>query len=367
MQKNNKKIVYILSTETGCEIALQNGLFDRMVIELRELNKHIDITLLTIDSKNYSNELNIEHINLINTKYQKKPYLKYYYNIIKWLLINKKNIKLINFVGISLPIIPLVKILSRKKIILEFKYNWGYGVKKDYGGLKGFLAPIIQFLNIKFTDRFLVTTNTLKNLLVEKYKVNEKNIFLVPNFIVNNNYITFEDYYKKENIIIFAGRMHKSKGVDLLISAFKNLKLNNWKLYLVGNGEHIEDFKAQAKGNNNIYFTGNINNKDLINLIKKTKIFVLPSRNAEGHPKALIEALAAGNICIASNVIGNKDVIKDNYNGYLFQTNSLLDLQEKIKMAIELNKIDVKNVISSVEHLKLDNFIVNKLKIYENL
>ena len=67
--------------------------------------------------------------------------------------------------------------------------------------------------------------------------------------------------------------------------------------------------------------------------LRKAEVFVLPSLTMEGHPKALIEAMACGCKCFASDVPGNRDVLNEASCNGLFEAGneiSLLNYFEKI-------------------------------------
>ena len=65
-------------------------------------------------------------------------------------------------------------------------------------------------------------------------------------------------------------------------------------------------------------------------------VFILPSR-WEGLPISLLEAMYMKKICIVSNVIGNRDVIINNYNGFICLNAD--DFIKKIK-TVRINDFD---------------------------
>ncbi|MDB3987988.1 glycosyltransferase [Candidatus Pelagibacter sp.] len=71
-------------------------------------------------------------------------------------------------------------------------------------------------------------------------------------------------------------------------------------------------------------FTSNIKKK-----LKKTNFVVLPSYR-EGMPKSLIEAMSSGIPVIASNVAGNSDLIRENFNGFFCRPKSSKSLYKCI-------------------------------------
>lgn len=68
--------------------------------------------------------------------------------------------------------------------------------------------------------------------------------------------------------------------------------------------------------------------------LQETDLFVLPSLY-EGFPNALMEAMAMGVPCIASNCSGNRDLIDPNQNGHLFPVGNHGALAEKMIALLE--------------------------------
>jgi glycosyltransferase involved in cell wall biosynthesis len=60
---------------------------------------------------------------------------------------------------------------------------------------------------------------------------------------------------------------------------------------------------------------------ELPDLLRQGTLFVLPS-SYEGHPKAVIEAMACGLSVIVGDVIGNSDLIRHGKTGWLCDTNA---------------------------------------------
>lgn len=91
----------------------------------------------------------------------------------------------------------------------------------------------------------------------------------------------------------------------------------------IGDGELRNKLTAP-----NIKVTGWVDNKTALSYLVDTDIFLLTSL-WEGLPMALLEAMYMEKICIVSNVIGNRDVIKNGKNGYT--CNSVADFIKRIE------------------------------------
>ena len=88
-----------------------------------------------------------------------------------------------------------------------------------------------KYLNIlkNFNNKILVLTDFHKKLLIDE-GVNDKKIFIIPNYLSINN--VFQEK-QKSDYFVYAGRISAEKGVDSLISSFKEASLENTSLKLI--------------------------------------------------------------------------------------------------------------------------------------
>lgn len=170
---------------------------------------------------------------------------------------------------------------------------------------------------------------------LSKLGVRKENIVYIPNGIPEQ---FFKQKKSKETKkILFLGRISNVKNLETLILAMKYLDV---ELEIVGPAEeeYLQKLKKIIKINaleNKIKFLPPIYHlTDKIKKIDSAKIFVLPSKR-EAMPQALIEAMSREKIVVASNNKGALDLIKNGYNGYLFETGNVQDLVKKIKIALE--------------------------------
>ncbi len=104
----------------------------------------------------------------------------------------------------------------------------------------------------------------------------------------------------KKPYILFLSRIHPKKGLELLLSAFKELTQSNDEICLViaGSGENDYVQKIQKKVKelsliNKVKFAGLVSQDEKITLLKSAKIFSLISKS-DIHPRAIQEALTMG-------------------------------------------------------------------------
>jgi glycosyltransferase involved in cell wall biosynthesis len=116
--------------------------------------------------------------------------------------------------------------------------------------------------------------------------------------------ITDEYGLKKDDYILFLGRLVPEKGIHYLIEAFRKLETDK-KLVIAGglsdSGTYGDELKAMAEGDERIIFTGFTQGRVLEELYSNAYIYVLPS-DLEGMPLSLLEAMSYGNCCVTSDI-----------------------------------------------------------------
>lgn len=134
--------------------------------------------------------------------------------------------------------------------------------------------------------------------------------------------------------IIMASRFGRQKDHATLLRALAALRARGVcpKLYLAGGGKRWRKERARwltrsLHLQDQVEFLGNV--ADLPQRLATTQIFVL-STHWEGMPLALIEAMAAGCACVASDVIGVREVIQHQRTGLLVEHENPLALADAL-------------------------------------
>lgn len=94
----------------------------------------------------------------------------------------------------------------------------------------------------------------------------------------------------------------------------------------IGEGELKTELTAP-----NVKVTGWVTREECLRIVGEADFFLLPSL-WEGLPISLLEAMYMKKVCLVSNVIGNRDVIHDEVNGYI--CNEANDYTERIRKII---------------------------------
>lgn len=134
-------------------------------------------------------------------------------------------------------------------------------------------------------------------------------------------------------------RLHKAKGIELLLEAIAILNSKNIKLpelVIAGDGKEFENLKMQAANlniNSQVIFAGAVFGSEKRWLMENCKILLQPSR-AEGNPLTILEAFAYGKPVIGSNISGIEELITESEAGFLCESENVNSLANTISMAI---------------------------------
>jgi 1,2-diacylglycerol 3-alpha-glucosyltransferase len=131
-----------------------------------------------------------------------------------------------------------------------------------------------------------------------------------------------------DRVIIYVGRMAKEKRVEQLLDALTPLLRQHpqYKALFVGRGPAYERLSQAAKRRGlfeQVIFTGYVEWEQMHKLYSIADVFVTASLS-EVHPMTLIEASLSGLPIIARRDDGYVNLVRDDYNGYLTDTDQEL-------------------------------------------
>lgn len=125
--------------------------------------------------------------------------------------------------------------------------------------------------------------------------------------------------------ILFVGRLEKMKGIEVLLTAFAKLKIENGELRIVGDGSQriaLETLSKDLGISDRVTFVGRIDPSAIASEYLQAEIFCGLSRS-EALGNVFLEAQAAGCAVVATNVGGIPDIIKDGETGLLVPPNDI--------------------------------------------
>jgi len=169
-------------------------------------------------------------------------------------------------------------------------------------------------------------------------------------------------------VLITVAELIPRKNHIQVLRALSKLNKTNFHYLVVGNGESEQQLKKAVNElmlQDKVSFLGF--RRDVPELMASSDIFILTSRH-EGLTRALMEAMAVGLPIIATDVRGNRDLVKSGENGYLVP----LDDAEQTAIAIErlINSGNLRRSMGEkskelVKQYDLQNIIPQMEEIYD--
>lgn len=155
---------------------------------------------------------------------------------------------------------------------------------------------------------------------------------------------------KKQDIIVYAGRLTPGKGVGVLIDALPDLLkiYPKYQFVFAGDGILKTELQKIAKENRNIKILGNIDHKELLKLFSKAKISLAPANWPEPFGRVVLESISYGTPVIVGERGGLARIIDGKWG-----------------IAIDPNKENLQNAIKTI--LKNDFFYSQIKKDYDKI
>ena len=195
----------------------------------------------------------------------------------------------------------------------------------------------------------------------------EDRISLLPNAIHTVNYgveeksRSYEERYGvlDKKVLMTLGRMsadEQYKGFDQVLDVLPSLieKLPNIVYMAVGDGDDYDRLKQKSRDlgvENNVIFTGYINEKDKADVFRLADTYVMPS-NGEGFGFVVLEALACGIPVIASNTDGTKEAVRSGLLGMVVDPFDPQELENAILESLSKEK----GIPEGLEYFSFENF-----------
>ncbi len=306
-----------------------------------------------------------------------------FFTILKFLLFYKARLKFYNFLN-KYDVIHAHTIWSFKVALIAYFANSlgikvifsSHGYLDDWSMTHSILKKKIFYILIlkKLFLRSSVFFSNIGEYKDSKLKFSFADKFVIPNGI---DLSIYNKEFKKNLIkkkIIYFGRIHEKKGIELLLSAIKQLPHDYFERFyfeITGPGESDYTFKItetikKYKIDKFVKMIDPKKGEDKINYLLGSDVFILPSYE-EGDSIALKEAMSAQNAVIISQQC-RLDLVEEKKAGFIIKTNS-----ESLKNALlKLDKHDLikmgKNSRDIIKEYFDNDFCANRvLKIYEDI
>lgn len=307
-------------------------------------------------------------------------FIKDVFSFIKLLFLDKS----IHIVQVSPSFIPvsmcrdmiylLVAKLYRKKTI-TFIRGWSLQFENRILKKPGFYKYIIGFY--KKSDVVLILAEKFKKTLISLDFISER-IHVTRTMYVESDIIKSNKNYSDKPKFLFIGRLSFQKGIVDIIDAAKLLNEKNIQVDVEIYGHYankeikaiteskIQKFNLSSQVKINDFISG----KSKYQKLAEADVFLFPTYD-EGCPNSIIEALAAGLFVISTPIGAIDELVTDERNGMIIETNNPVELAESMLWPYqnlkEVRDIGKLNAIYALENFE-QKVIVNQIhKIYNNI
>jgi glycosyltransferase involved in cell wall biosynthesis len=212
------------------------------------------------------------------------------------------------------------------------------------------------------SDHIILASEFAKKTFVRS-GIDEKKLFVLQRAVNFERFRTVERVREGTFRVLFAGNVSLRKGVQYLLEAWSELKLNNAELILAGNiDDSMKTILAGYSYMNNIRYRGFV--KDIAQAYRECSVFVFPSLE-EGSAKVTYEAMASGLPTVTTENSGS--LVRDGLDGFVVPIRDKEALKEKLTYLYE-NPDDAdrlgKNARETVKNYSWQNYQDTLLRIY---
>ena len=177
---------------------------------------------------------------------------------------------------------------------------------------------------------------------------------------------------EKKSIILFFGRIHWIKGIDILVESFNLLQRRREDVHLVIMGEDdgfklkLEYFIKKLKIQDKILFTGYLSGKEKLSCIIDSSVVVQTSRYEQGAGAPFEAVLCSVPIIVSDNSGAAMDVKRLNA-GYIVKFDDKQQLSDTIEYIIDNQDEAVSKTKAGADRIKNDLSIEKNITEYSDV
>lgn len=192
-------------------------------------------------------------------------------------------------------------------------------------------AWLTERLAFQLSARASVSSRYDLEYVTRKYSLEGRPPAVIGNFVDTAAFAPVASGDRRERAI-FVGRLSPEKNLEMAIRACRQCGIG---LDIIGKGTERQRLEGIAREiGADVAWLGVVANDVLPEHLNRCRFFILPSL-WEGMPKALLEAMACGLVCIGNNATGINEIIDDGVSGYLSAGPSAGELAEAIRRALD--------------------------------
>ena len=363
-------IVITLSLDSMlARLKIHGDLKDRVWREIEGFTEFDHVVLLTQDTVNFTDYLGgiehvpcalsrSKHVEWIFSRFTYLRWIYFFFYSFFWMLKHHKKIKLLVSINVDSPA-PLFSLLFGIPYVAYYHYDTAFQVRYiNRRSIVGTLLLVLERFAFRRSNAVWITS---PSLMAKVRLPGAKRVRIIPNW-VDIKEIEGIQVSKKRRVgfrVLFVGRLHRVKQVDLLIRAFHLIheRNSNTNLYVLGDGEQRQSLIKLTNDlglSDSVHFMGYVDQRTVFEMMKLSDVFVLPSK-VEGNPRVLIEAMVNKVPIVTTNVPGIKDMVQHMKTGYLIDNQQPEELAYAIEYILK-NKQESANMVKRAYAFANQNF-----------
>lgn len=197
------------------------------------------------------------------------------------------------------------------------------------------LRRLVHRLGFSKADGVIAVSRSVKQSLVDELRIPEEKICVIYNGTPVPDTMP-ERMPSQKPKLIYVGRLVPEKGVQRIMEALSRLRGElDFSFEIVGDGPYRQELEGLARRlqlEDKVRFLGW--RQDIPLLLAQADFFVHFPVWEEGFGITVIEAMAAGCICVCTPSGALKEIIRDGENGYIVQSDPPEELPGALKRAI---------------------------------
>jgi glycosyltransferase involved in cell wall biosynthesis len=218
---------------------------------------------------------------------------------------------------------------------------------REIGNLRDAHGAWVRLKIIRVFDAFLALTSEIEDRFILEGVPSDR-IVRIRNAVDRERFVPAGQEERRalrsglglearQRVIVFCGHLTEVKGIDFLMRSLEGLtvRVEHADLVILGSGAYamdtLESWVRQSAQRVSekipVHLAGQV--PDAAPYFRCADVFVLPSRS-EGMPNVLLEAMAAGLACVATDVGGVPDIVENGVDGVIVSYGDERALREAI-------------------------------------
>jgi glycosyltransferase involved in cell wall biosynthesis len=316
--------------------------------------------------------INTTHKNIL---FEIVKYFEYLIRIV--LLLRETDVQYVNVH--SLHILPIGVILKKiKKSILIYD---AHELETEVAGAKGIKKKIAKGLErnlMKYVDKTILVSDSIKRWYIEEYNLKPKNTFVIRNIPIYNIDIPLQNNFfrsefsipEDEMIFLYQGNISKVRGCETILNLFQALEKSKHIVFMGNGDEFVDVIKKSSQIHSNIHYKEAVPYNEISKYTSSADmgLHFIRVDDVLNHkyclPNKLFEYLLYGLPVIINSKAEEMLSIVSRFDvGFGFNTDDF-DMKEAIELINELSQEKIKNYKVNLNQVIKNLNWVNEAEYY---